>query len=71
VARLAGREAVRPAIKDVSYETRIPMGRDHPLRRFAEEVLGNSVDPVMLGYSEKGKRFCTARRWCLGWRRCG
>jgi hypothetical protein len=27
------------------------------LRRFATEVLGSSVDPVMLGYIEKGKRF--------------
>ena len=33
------------------------MGRDYTVRRFAEEVLGGSVDPVMLGYIEKGTRF--------------
>lgn len=44
-------------IKDVFYETRVLMGRDFTLRRFAEEVLGGSLDPVMLGYIEKGKRF--------------
>jgi len=52
--------AERPArigIKDVFYETRVLMGRDFTLRRFAAEVLGDSVDPVMLGYIEKGKRF--------------
>jgi hypothetical protein len=52
--------AARPArkgIKDVFYETRVLTGRDYTLRRFATDVLGNSVDPVMLGYIEKGKRF--------------
>jgi len=44
-------------IKDAFYETRVLMGRDFTLRRFAEEVLGKSIDPVMLGYIEKGKRF--------------
>ncbi|MBI4514467.1 MAG: hypothetical protein HY699_01445 [Deltaproteobacteria bacterium] len=44
-------------IRDVFYETRVLMGRDFTVRRFAEEVLGGSVDPVMLGYIEKGKRF--------------
>ena len=44
-------------IKDVFYETRVLMGRDYTLRRFADEVLGSSIDPVMLGYIEKGKRF--------------
>lgn len=43
-------------IKDAFYETRVLMGRDYTLRRFAEEVLGGSIDPVMLGYIEKGKR---------------
>lgn len=43
-------------IKDVFYETRVLMGRDYTLRRFADEVLGGSIDPVMLGYIEKGKR---------------
>jgi len=44
-------------IKDVFYETRVLMGRDYTLRRFATEVLGGAVDPVMLGYIEKGTRF--------------
>jgi len=47
----------RKGIKDVFYETRALTGRDYTLRRFAAEVLGGSVDPVMLGYIEKGKRF--------------
>lgn len=33
------------------------MGRDYTIRRFVEEVLDNAIDPVMLGYIEKGKRF--------------
>jgi len=45
------------SIKDVFYQTRVLMGRDYTLRRFAEKVLGGSVDPVMLGYIEKGQRF--------------
>jgi hypothetical protein len=44
-------------IKDVFYETRVAMGREYTVRRFAEEVLGKTIDPVMLGYIEKGKRF--------------
>ncbi|HEY0299734.1 MAG TPA: hypothetical protein VGC36_00250, partial [Rhizomicrobium sp.] len=44
-------------IKDVFYETRVLRGRDFTLRRFASEVLGGVVDPVMLGYIEKGQRF--------------
>src|SRR5262245_43980860 len=47
----------RKRIKDIFYETRVLMGRDFTLRRFATEVLGSSIDPVMLGYIEKGKRF--------------
>lgn len=47
----------RRGIKDVFYETRVLMGRDFTLRRFASEVLGGHIDPVMLGYIEKGKRF--------------
>lgn len=47
----------RRGIKDLFYETRVLMGRDFTLRRFATEILGSSVDPVMLGYIEKGKRF--------------
>jgi hypothetical protein len=44
-------------IKDVFYETRVLMGRQYTVRRFATEVLGRAVDPVMLSYIEKGKRF--------------
>lgn len=44
-------------IRDVFYETRVLMGRDYTIRRFAEEVLDRAIDPVMLGYIEKGKRF--------------
>ena len=47
----------RKGIKDLFYETRVLMGRDFTLRRFATEILGGSIDPVMLGYIEKGKRF--------------
>lgn len=44
-------------IKDIFYETRVLMGRGYTLKRFAKEVLGGAVDPVMLSYIEKGKRF--------------
>ena len=44
-------------IKDVFYETRVLSGREFTVKRFAKEVLGAAVDPVMLGYIEKGKRF--------------
>jgi hypothetical protein len=47
------------SIKDVFYETRVLMGREYTVRRFAADILGGSVDPVMLGYIEKGKRFPT------------
>ena len=47
----------RKSIKDVFYETRVLMGREYTVRRFAAEVLGSTIDPVMLGYIEKGKRF--------------
>src|SRR5512147_1419941 len=47
----------RSGIKDVFYETRVLTGRDYTLRRFATEVLGGSVEPVMLGCIEKGTRF--------------
>lgn len=39
------------------YETRVLSGREFTVKRFAKEVLGGTVDPVMLGYIEKGKRF--------------
>lgn len=54
---MAATAPARRGIKDVFYETRVLMGREYTLRRFAGEVLGASVDPVMLGYIEKGKRF--------------
>ena len=54
---MADRAAVQRGIKDVFYETRVLSGREYTLRRFADEMLGKSVDPVMLGYIEKGKRF--------------
>jgi len=44
-------------IGDVFYETRVLMGRRYSLRRFAEEVLGGRIEPVMLSYIEKGERF--------------
>ena len=44
-------------IKDVFYETRVLTGREYTVKRFAKEVLEGAVDPVMLGYIEKGKRF--------------
>lgn len=44
-------------IKDLFYETRVLSGREYTVTRFAKEVLGGAVDPVMLGYIEKGKRF--------------
>src|SRR5258705_13763742 len=47
----------RKSIKDAFYETRVLMGREYTVRRFAKEVLGDSVDAVMLSYIEKGKRF--------------
>jgi hypothetical protein len=54
---MAERAALQRGIKDVFYETRVLSGREYTLRRFAEEMLGGGVDPVMLGYIEKGKRF--------------
>lgn len=54
---MAERAAVQRGIKDVFYETRVLSGREYTLRRFAAEMLGGGVDPVMLGYIEKGKRF--------------
>lgn len=44
-------------IGDVFYETRVLMGRHYSLRRFADEVLGGLIEPVMLSYIEKGERF--------------
>ncbi len=46
-------------LKDIFYETRVLMGRGYTLNKFATEALGGTVDPVMLSYIEKGKRFAT------------
>lgn len=52
------RQSTAPkGIKDIFYETRVLSGREYTVRRFAKEVLEGTVDPVMLGYIEKGKRF--------------
>lgn len=49
----------RHRIGHVFYETRVLLGREYTLRRFSSEKLGGRVDPVMLGYIEKGQRFPT------------
>lgn len=54
---MARAAAAPKGIRDVFYETRVLAGREFTLKRFADEVLGGSIDPVMLGYIEKGKRF--------------
>lgn len=54
---MVAKRAAPKSIRDVFYETRVLMGREYTIRRFAEEVLEKSIDPVMLGYIEKGKRF--------------
>ncbi|MDX2167506.1 MAG: hypothetical protein SF182_10600 [Deltaproteobacteria bacterium] len=51
-----GEASQRKGIKDVFYETRALSGREYTVRRFASEVLGGSVSPLLLGYIEKGKR---------------
>ena len=54
---MAPRSVAPKAIKDYFYETRVLMGRDFTVKRFAAETLEGAVDPVMLGYIETGKRF--------------
>jgi|GEM_PF-1648524 len=54
---MAAKKSSPKRIRDVFYETRVLMGRDFTIRRFAEETLEGALDPVMLGYIEKGKRF--------------
>ena len=54
---MANKKSTPKRIRDVFYETRVLLGRDYTIRRFAEEVLDSAIDPVMLGYIEKGKRF--------------
>mgnify|MGYP001169993977 CR=1 FL=1 len=51
------RSTAPQGIKDLFYETRVLSGREFTVTRFAKEILGGAVDPVMLGYIEKGKRF--------------
>jgi len=51
------RDGAPKGIKDIFYETRVLSGREYTVKRFAKEVLQGTVDPVMLGYIEKGKRF--------------
>ena len=46
-------------IKDLFYETRVLMGREYTVRRFAAEVLEGTVEPVTLAAIEKGSRFPT------------
>ena len=48
--------SAHPGICHVFYETRVLMGRDFTLQRFAREVLDGEVEAVMLGYIEKGER---------------
>jgi len=50
-------EPQRKGIKDAFYETRVLMGRDYTLQRFAAEALGGVIEPVTLGAIEKGTRF--------------
>jgi hypothetical protein len=50
---------IRKGIKDVFYETRVAMGRGYSVRRFAQEVLGGTVEPITLACIEKGTRFPT------------
>jgi hypothetical protein len=57
VARTDSNQTTRRRIGDIFYETRVLMGREYTLARFADEVLEGALDPVMLGYVEKGKRF--------------
>src|SRR5262245_11694404 len=57
--RFVPAEPARKGIKDVFYETRVLMGRGFSVRRFAEEVLGGSVEPITLNFIEKGTRFPT------------
>jgi hypothetical protein len=60
VSAMAGNPSfARNGVRDVFYETRAVMGRDYTVRRFALEVLGGSVHPLILGYIEKGKRLPT------------
>src|SRR6266404_2366755 len=50
---------VRKGIKDTFYEARLAMGRGYSVRRFAQEVLAGTVEPITLSCIEKGTRFPT------------
>lgn len=56
---MAAKSSTFKGINDIFYETRVQWGRDYTIKRFAQEVLEGAVDPVMLSYIEKGKRFPT------------
>jgi len=45
----------RKGIGEVFYETRVLMGREFTVQRFATEVLGGGVHPLVLAKIEKGK----------------
>jgi hypothetical protein len=45
------------SIGQIFYETRVLRGRRWSMQRFAQEALDGRIEPVMLGYIEKGERF--------------
>ncbi|MBK7975330.1 MAG: helix-turn-helix transcriptional regulator [Deltaproteobacteria bacterium] len=51
---MSGLPSTFKGIRELFYETRVLRGRDWTIRRFAAEL---GVDPVLLGYIEKGERF--------------
>ncbi len=56
---MSAQPSTRRGIKDVFYETRAQMGRGYSVRRFADEVLGRTVETITLNCIEKGTRFPT------------
>lgn len=52
-------QVTRKGIRDEFYEARSKKGRGFSMRRFADEVLGGTVDPITLGCIESGTRFPT------------
>lgn len=53
---MARKDSAPRGIGDWFYETRVLRGREWTVKKFAAEALDGAVDPVMLGYIEKGKR---------------
>ncbi len=53
-ALMSGLPSTFKGIRELFYETRVLRGRDWTIRRFAAEL---GVEPVLLGYIEKGERF--------------